>query len=71
MLTRNLNEDDALVIRSYADGNMNCQTAAKLSHFSIRSIYRHLDKVYFVTGKNPRNFYELHELLQMFEKGDS
>ena len=71
MAKRKLNEDDALVIRAYADGNMNCQTAAKLSHFSIKSIYRHLDKVHILTGKNPRNFYELQELLQMFEKGDS
>ena len=71
MATRKLNEDDALVIRAYADGNMNCNTASKLSHFSTTAIYAHLDKVHILTGKNPRNFYELHELLQMFEKGDS
>ena len=70
MATRKLNEDDALVIRAYADGNMNCNTAAKLSHFSKTAIYDHLDKVHILTGKNPRNFYELQELLQMFEKGD-
>ena len=68
MATRKLNEDDVLVIRAFADSNMNCNTAAKLSHFSIQSIYRHLDKVHILTGKNPRNFYELQELLEMFEK---
>lgn len=71
MATRKLNEDDVLVIRAYADANMNCRTATKLSHFSIQSIYRHLDKVHILTGKNPRNFYELQELIKMFEKGDS
>ncbi len=50
---------------------MNCRKAAELSHFSKEAVYDHLDKVHILTGKNPRNFYELHELLQMFEKGDS
>ena len=70
MATRKLNEDDSLVIRAYADGNMNCRKAAELSHFSKEAVYDHLDKVHILTGKNPRNFYELHELLNMFEKGE-
>ena len=70
MAKRKLNKDDWLVLRAYADGNMNCNTAAKLSHFSIHAIYRHIDKIHILTSKNPRNFYELHELLNMFEKGE-
>ena len=68
MATRKLNEDDALVLRAYADGNMNCHTAAKLSHFSVYAVYDHLDKIHILTGKNPRNFYELHELIKMFNE---
>jgi len=71
MATRKLNNDDLLVLRAYADANMNGTAAGKLAHFSREAIYDHLDKIHILTGKNPRNFYELHELLKMFEKGDS
>ena len=68
MATRKLNDDDVLVLRAYADGNMNCNKAAELAHFSKYAIYDHLDKIHILTGKNPRNFYELHELINMFNE---
>lgn len=72
MANRKLNENDLIVLRAYADGNMNCNTAAKLAFYDRTTIYDHLDKIHILTGKNPRNFYELQELLEMFEKkGDS
>lgn len=68
MATRKLNEDDERVIRAYADANMNCRKAGELAHFSKEAIYDHLDKIHILTGKNPRNFYELHELIKMFNE---
>lgn len=68
---KNLTESDLLVLRGYANNNMNALQTAHNIFFSKRVVYYHLNAIKKKTGKNPRNFYELHELLQMFEKGDS
>ena len=69
---KNLTESDLLVLRGYANNNMNAFQTAHNIFFSRRVVYYHLNAIKRKTGKNPRNFYELQELLQMFEKkGDS
>ncbi len=65
-----LTEDDMRIIRAYADHGMNCIQTARAMRYDRRTIYYHFDKVRAITGKDPCNFYELHELLKMFEKGE-
>ncbi len=50
---------------------MNAFQTAKNIFYSRRVVYYHLNAIKKKTGKDPRNFYELQELLKMFEKGDS
>ena len=69
---KNLTESDLLVLRGYANNNMNALQTAHNIFFSKRVVYYHLNAIKRKTGKNPHNFYELQELLEMFEKkGDS
>ena len=68
MATRKLNEDDINVLRSYAKNNMNANKTAKEVFYATNSVHRCLDKIHIITGKNPRNFYELHELINMFNE---
>jgi hypothetical protein len=65
-MKRKLNEDDVAILKAYADANMNATIASAKSNWGRSAFYRHLDKVHIHTGKDPRNFYQLHELINTF-----
>lgn len=65
-MKRKLNEDDVAILKAYADANMNATIASAKSNWGRSAFYRHLDKVHILTGKDPRNFYQLHDLINTF-----
>lgn len=69
MAARHLIEDDLKIILAYADANMNATQAAKLVFYCRETFYDHLDTIYLVTGLNPRNFYDLIELVKRVKDG--
>ena len=66
-----ITESDLLVLRGYANNNMNAKQTAHNIFYSRRMVHYHLNAIKNKTGKDPKNFFQLQELLQMFEKGDS
>lgn len=65
---KNLTESDLLVLRGYANNNMNALQTAHNIFFSKRVVYYHLNAIKHKTGKDPRNFWELLELLEMYKE---
>ena len=60
-----MDERLARILLLYADNNMNVQATANQLFFHRNSILYHLNTIYNRTGKNPRNFYDLCELVPM------
>ena len=69
MAARHLIDDDLKIILAYADANMNATQAAKLVFYCRETLYDHLATIYLVTGLNPRNFYDLIELIKRVKEG--
>lgn len=69
MRKKTLNEIDLDVIENFAANNMNVSKAARTSFLSRDSFVYHLDKIQDLLGLDPRNFYDLTELLKMKKDG--
>lgn len=57
-----MNELDAKIIVVFARGNMNRAVVCRKLHYAPNTICYHLDRVKKITGLDPRNFFDLHEL---------
>lgn len=68
-----LNRVDIDIVQAYADNNMVLQRAAEASHYARTSVRYRFDRVYKITGLDPRDFYQLHELVKEINawKGDA
>lgn len=52
----------ARIIVAYARCSMNITNAASKANYSRNGFLWHLDKIKSITGLDPRNFFDLHEL---------
>ena len=68
-----LTRTDMDMVQAFADNNMVVQKAANESHYTRMTLRYHFDKVHKITGLNPRDFYQLHELIKAINhwKGDA
>lgn len=62
--TIRLNPEQMQMVRALADNNMNTTWAAHDLHRCRSGLQYQLNKIFELTGLNPQNFYDLHELLQ-------
>lgn len=62
---KKLNEKDYELILALANHGMKCETAAKAIGMSRNSAYCRLDKIYRITGLDPRDFYDLQKLVEI------
>ena len=60
-----LKEKYKLVILALADNGMKAKPAARELGLHWNVVYARMDRIYDLTGLDPRNFYDLHELVQM------
>ena len=58
----------ARIILSLADNNMNAADVAKDLSLHRNTVHYHIRRIKKTTGKDPRHFYELAELIPMAEK---
>lgn len=64
-----LTEFDREVLHRWARGNMRVGRTAKALHLHPNTVRYHLDKIRRETGKDPRSFQGLTELLKELEEG--
>lgn len=57
-------------VRVYADCGMNTSTAARQLGISRQMVNNRINKVKTVTGKDPRNFWDLAYLVGLRRKGE-
>lgn len=65
-----MNEVDRMVILAYAANNMNARAAAKGLFMCGPAFHYHLNQIKAETGLNPRNFYDLVELVRRAKDAD-
>lgn len=65
MVYKKLNEKDHELILAIADYGMKYYNAADAIGMHRRSAHGRLEKIYNITGLDPRNFYDLHKLVEM------
>ena len=58
------------IILALADCSMRASAAAKKLYIDHTTVIYHIRAIKAITGKDPRNFYDLFDLVQMV-KGDS
>ena len=56
------------VIRGYADNNMNIPATSKAIYLSVGTVVYHFTRIKELSGKDPKNFYDLVDLLKMIEE---
>lgn len=56
---------DAKIILAYAEAGMRPSCAAKIAYCNKCTVYKHFGYIEMETGLNPRNFYDLIELVKM------
>lgn len=54
---------------AFADNNMHTQYTANKMYVTHSSVVYRLRKLHKMTGLNPYNFYELHEILEKYGEG--
>lgn len=57
--------EDAKLILTYADSNMNASATGRRIYMSSSAISNHFDKIELETGKDPRCFWELVQLAEV------
>lgn len=62
---KKLNKKDHELILALADHGMKCETAAKAIGMSRNSAYCRENKIYRITGLDPRDFYDLQKLVEI------
>lgn len=65
MMKNELSEERCEIIISLADNNMNINKTARLLYMHRNTVEYHINRIKEITGKNPRNFYDLHRLVLM------
>jgi sugar diacid utilization regulator len=53
---------DAKMIVIYARSNMNSREVCRKLHYGNSTVWYHFDRIRKITGLDPRNFFNLHEL---------
>ena len=56
------------IVLALADCAMNANAAAKKIYMNHSTVQYHIKIIKAVTGKNPRNFYDLYDLVQMVKE---
>ena len=64
-MLKNLTQLDAEIIVAMADSGLNASQVAKRVYMCRNSVHYHIGVIKERTGKDPRNFYDLCELLPM------
>ena len=62
-----MTETQAKVIKAMAENQLNMSRAAKALHYHRTAIYKHVIRVLDQTGKDMRDFYDMHHLLREAE----
>ena len=66
-----LKDKDKAIILALADNGMQVKPTARSIDMHWNSVYYCIDRIYNQTGLDPRNFYDLHKLVEMAqEEGD-
>ena len=60
-----LKEKDKAIILALADNGMKWKVAARAIDMHYNSVAYRMDRIYDKTGLDPRNFYDLHKLVEM------
>ena len=55
-------------IFAYAQTNMSVNGAAKMMHYTRSAVDYNLNSIYKMTGLNPKNFYDLMELIRLIQE---
>ena len=55
--------------KAFADANMRIKYAANKMYMTNSSVVYRLKQLHKITGLNPYNFYDLHELLKKYGEG--
>lgn len=58
-----LSRTNALIIRAMAENRLRAHTAARALHYSRTNVDYHLQRIRKLTGKDPRDFFDMCELL--------
>ena len=66
-----LKEKDKTIILALADCGMKYKPAARAINLHYNTVAYRMDIIYLETGLDPRNFYDLHELVQMVKESDT
>lgn len=59
-----MNEKDKLIILALAENNMRAKVAAKQLGLHYNVVYYRMGRIWDKTGLDPRNFYDLHKLVE-------
>ena len=59
---------DAEILLTLAKCRMNVSETARQMYMHRNTVQYHLNKVYRLTGKNPLDFYQLHDLVRLARK---
>lgn len=70
MIPSGITRVDVEILESLAQNGMRIQRVADELRYSSHAVRYHLGKVHRLTGLNPRDFYDLYELIQIL-KGDA
>ena len=60
-----MNQAQAKIILLYAKENMNLSEVARQAHYHRNTLEFHLGRICDITGLDPKNFYDLVELVGM------
>lgn len=63
-MSEKLTEREAEIVFALADNDINVSRASRSSFMHRNTIQYYIDKIYFKTGLNPKNFYDLCKLVQ-------
>lgn len=60
-----LKEKDKRIILALAENSMRAKSAAKQLRLHWNTVYYRMSRIYDKTGLDPRNFYDLHKLVEL------
>ena len=65
-----LTKQEVEILLCFADMDMKVKPTAEAMHYDRRTIWVTLEKIFRDTGFNPREFWDLHEIMKQLEKED-
>lgn len=63
-----LTADEVELILCYADMDMKAMPTANAMHINRTTMWRKFDRIYSQTGFNPREFWDLYEIVKKLEE---